>query len=279
MIPLYLSIQGTCPSTSDSPTAVAFSAADPLVIAGDARVDEDEIRRAIAYALYGCSGCAEQQLPDADSPCMHVSFVFWVHGAWEVTRTLMRLPNGAVDERHCVLRRVGDVSPPVRAIQGLRRVNDRLVELLQSDVETVQPRPRLRTRRPLAEPRRNVGDAHVATGGDQATLRDCMETLGRESAALRKRHRGGRRRHGGRCPGRRPPRADARSAHCAHRGAARDEGAAHRRARTPADRPRPVRPGVCRAGPDVVARAAPQDAALRGGRAIPHRTGARDCRR
>ena len=186
MIPLYLSIQGTCPSTSASPTAVTFSAADPLVIAGDARVDEDEIRRAIAYALYGCSGCAEQQLPDADSPCMHVSFVFWVHGAWEVTRTLMRLPNGAVDERHCVLRRVGDVSPPDRAIQGLRQVNDRLVELLQSDVETVQRRPRLRTRRPLAEPRRNVGDAHVATGGDHATLRDCVETLGRESVALRK---------------------------------------------------------------------------------------------
>ena len=84
------------------------------------------------------------------------------------------------------LRRVGDVNPPVRVIEGLRRVNDRLVEPLQSDVETVQPRPRVRTRRPLAERRRNVGHAGVATGGDHATLRDCMETLGRESAALRK---------------------------------------------------------------------------------------------
>ena len=75
MHPLYLSIQGTCPSTC-KPTAITFSAADPLVLGGD-RIDEDVIHRAIAYALHGRSGWAERQFPDTDWPCMQVTFVFW----------------------------------------------------------------------------------------------------------------------------------------------------------------------------------------------------------
>ena len=132
MHPLYLSIQGTSLSTNTSPTAIAFSAADPLVIAG-ARVDEDFIRRAIAYALYGQRGCAEQQLPDTDSLCLRVTFVFCAHGhAWEVHRAAAHLAGGAVRDTACSLRRLGDADPTATPLHGARRVNRRLGELHRS---------------------------------------------------------------------------------------------------------------------------------------------------
>ena len=104
MHPLYLSIQGPCSATCQ-PTAIAFSATDPLVIGGD-RVDEDVIHRAIAYALHGRSGWAEGQFPDTDWPCMQVTFVFWARGhAWEVRRTGARLADVTAREAACSLRR------------------------------------------------------------------------------------------------------------------------------------------------------------------------------
>ncbi len=193
MQPLYLFVQGMRPLKTNAPMAIAFSATDPIVITGESGVDRAAVRRAIAYALYGRASCqvrADRELMDEESSCMRVTFVFWTHGnAWEVTRTMARLSNGAVGNITCILRRIGDVSAPVTRIQGARQVNRRLGELLQRDIDAVQLLPRPRARRPPPRRIANDGDAHdhvSATGVDIDLLRECMETVSRESAVLRR---------------------------------------------------------------------------------------------
>ena len=191
MQPLYLFIQGMRPLKA--PTASASSAADPTVIAGDSEADRALVRRAIAYALYGQASSrvrADRELRDEESSCLRVTLVFWTHGnAWEVTRTMARLSNGGVGNTSCTLRRIGDVGPTVTRIDGARRVNRRLGELLQQDIDDVQPWLRPRERRPPPRRIANDGDAHddvAATGVDIDLLRECMETVSRESAILRR---------------------------------------------------------------------------------------------
>ena len=136
MHPLYLSIQGTCRSTRNSPTAIAFSAVDPLVIAGP-RIGEHAIRRAVAYALYGGSGCGEQQLPDADSLRTRVTFVFWAHGhAWEVSRSGARRAGDAARDTACSLRRMGDADQTGSVLEGARQVNRRIARPSASAVRS-----------------------------------------------------------------------------------------------------------------------------------------------
>ena len=51
---------------------------------------------------------------------------------------MARLSDGAVGNTNCILRRIGDVSAPVTRIYGVRKVNRRLGELLQRDIDAVQ---------------------------------------------------------------------------------------------------------------------------------------------
>ena len=189
MHPLYLSIQGTCRSTRNSPTAIAFSAVDPLVIAGP-RIGEHAIRRAVAYALYGGSGCGEQQLPDADSLRTRVTFVFWAHGhAWEVSRSGARRAGDAARDTACSLRRMGDADQTGSVLEGARQVNRRIAELLELDGQNpLPPRRRPATRCRSAEPAVGEGDARddVSAPGEVERLRECMKTVRRETAALRR---------------------------------------------------------------------------------------------
>ena len=100
MQPLYLFVQGMRPLKTNAPTAITFSVADPIVIAGDSGADRATVRRAISYALYGQASSrvrADRELMDEESSCLRVTLVFWTHGnAWEVTRTMARLSNGGV---------------------------------------------------------------------------------------------------------------------------------------------------------------------------------------
>ena len=57
MQPLYLFVQGMRPLKTNAPTAISFSVADQIVIAGDGGADRAAIRQAIAYALYGQASC------------------------------------------------------------------------------------------------------------------------------------------------------------------------------------------------------------------------------
>ena len=94
-----------------------------------------------------------------------------------------------VGNTSCTLRRIGDVSPTVTRIDGARRVNRRLGELLQGDNDGVQPWLHPRARRPPPRRNANDGDAHddvAAAGVDVDLLRECMETVSRESAILRR---------------------------------------------------------------------------------------------
>ena len=187
MQPLYLFIEGMRPLKA--PTAIAFSAADPTVIAGDSEADRALVRRAIAYALYGQASSrvrADRELRDEESSCLRVTLVFWTHGnAWEVTRTMARLSNGGVGNTSCTLRRIGDVGPTVTRIDGARRVNRRLGELLQQDIDDVQPWLRPRARRP---PRRGglpTTAMRMTTSRLQALTSTCSANAWRLSAASR----------------------------------------------------------------------------------------------
>ena len=187
MHPLYLSIQRPRPETCNLSTAIAFSAADPLVIGGD-RVDEDVIYRAIAYALHGRSGCGERHLPDTDSPCMRVTFVFWACGhAWEVRRTGARLADGTARDTACSLRRLDDADPTATTTHGARRVDRLLVELLEVDSESPLPLRRQPTGRDRSvEPAVGESDAgDTVSAAEQLELRECTEMVRRETAVLR----------------------------------------------------------------------------------------------
>ena len=82
MQPLYLFVQGMRPLKTNAPTAIAFSAGRPDVIAGDSGADRATVRRAIAYALYGQASSrvrADRELMDEESSCLRVTLVFWTH--------------------------------------------------------------------------------------------------------------------------------------------------------------------------------------------------------
>ena len=188
MQPLYLFVQGMRPLKTNAPTAISFSVADQIVIAGDSGADRATVRQAIAYALYGQASSrvrADRELMDEESSCLRVTLVFWTHSnAWEVTRTMARLSNGGVGNTSCTLRRIGDVSPTVTRIDGARRVNRRLGELLQGDNDGVQPWLHPRARRPPPRRNANDGDAHddvAAVGVDV----DLLANAWRPSAASR----------------------------------------------------------------------------------------------
>ena len=51
MQPLYLFVQGMRPLKTNAPTAISFSVADQIAIAGDSGADRATVRRAIAYVI------------------------------------------------------------------------------------------------------------------------------------------------------------------------------------------------------------------------------------
>ena len=121
---LYLFVQGMRPLKTNAPTAISFSVADQIVIAGDSGADRATVRRAIAYALYGQASSrvrADRELMDEESSCLRVTLVFWTHSnAWEVTRTMARLSNGGVGNTSCTPH----ASPHFASIRSRRKPRD-----------------------------------------------------------------------------------------------------------------------------------------------------------
>ena len=188
MQPLYMFVRGMRPWKTDPPTEIAFLGAKPIVLAGEGRVDKASIQRALAYALHGETPCGDRglrTLMNEEAPRMRVSLVFWAHGsAWEVSRRITRLPNGAVVSS-CILHRVGEDAK----VRGVRRVNHRLGELLERDNDSAgyPPRAAIRCPSPRQSPHDGAAHGEAATTGDKITLLcECQAAVGRESDAVRR---------------------------------------------------------------------------------------------
>ncbi len=146
MRPLQLTIEGLrsfrAPPGQDGGTAprkptIDFTGRDHIAIIGDTGAGKSSILEAITYALYGqttFAARANQELMNDTSTRLRVVLRFRVSGeTWEVTRTLRRSGQRDVGQVQAVLRRVGDDDVTVEQVEQVRRVNERIEDLLGLD--------------------------------------------------------------------------------------------------------------------------------------------------
>ena len=146
MRPIHLTIEGlrsfrTPPGRDGGngppqPT-IDFTGRDHIAIVGDTGAGKSSILEAITYALYGqttFTARANQELMNDTSTNLRVVLRFRVSGeTWEVTRTLRRSGQRDVGQVRAVLRRLGADDGTVEQVEQVRRVNERIVELLGLD--------------------------------------------------------------------------------------------------------------------------------------------------
>ena len=146
MRPIHLTIEGLrsfrTPPGQDGgsglrkPT-IDFTGRDHIAIVGDTGAGKSSILEAITYALYGqttFTARANQELMNDTSMHLRVVLRFRVSAeTWEVTRTLRRSGQRDVGQVRAVLRRIGDNDTTVEQVEQVRRVNERIQELLGLD--------------------------------------------------------------------------------------------------------------------------------------------------
>ena len=145
MRPVHLTIEGLRSfrtpagqegSAGRKPT-IDFTGRDHIAIIGDTGAGKSSILEAITYALYGqttFSARANQELMNDTSMHLRVVLRFRVSGeTWEVTRTLRRSGRRDVGQGRALLRRVADDDATLEQVEQVRRVNERIEELLGLD--------------------------------------------------------------------------------------------------------------------------------------------------
>ena len=146
MRPIHLTIEGLRSFRSPArgkddagprtPT-IDFSDRDHIAIIGDTGAGKSSILEAITYALYGqttFTAHANQELMNDTSTDLRVVLRFRVAGEnWEVARSLRRSGQGGVGQARAQLRRLGDDGEAVEQVEQVRRVNERIEELLGLD--------------------------------------------------------------------------------------------------------------------------------------------------
>ena len=146
MRPLQLTIEGlrsfrTPPAQDGGATprqpTIDFTGRDHIAIVGDTGAGKSSILEAITYALYGqttFTARANQELMNDTSTHLRVVLRFRVSGeTWEVTRTLRRSGRRDVGQVRALLRRVGEDDATLEQVEQVRRVNERIEELLGLD--------------------------------------------------------------------------------------------------------------------------------------------------
>ena len=135
MRPIHLTIEGL--RSFRSPVSLDFTGRDQVAIVGDTGAGKSSILEAITYALYGqttFTAHANQELMNDTSMHLRVVLRFRVSGeTWEVARTLRRSGQGDVGQVRALLRRIGDDDANIEQVEQVRRVNQRIVELLGLD--------------------------------------------------------------------------------------------------------------------------------------------------
>ena len=135
MRPLRLTIEGL--RSFRAPVSIDFTGRDHIAIVGDTGAGKSSILEAITYALYGqttFTAQANQELMNDTSSHMRVVLRFQVSGeTWEVARTLRRASDGTVVQPNVQLRKFGAAGEAVEQVEQVRRVNERVKELLGLD--------------------------------------------------------------------------------------------------------------------------------------------------
>ena len=135
MRPLKLTIEGL--RSFRAPVSIDFTGRDHVAIVGDTGAGKSSILEAITYALYGQTTFASQvnqELMNDTSTHLRVVLRFRVSGeTWEVARTLRRGGQGDVGQVRALLRSIDDDDATVEQIEQVRRVNERIEDLLGLD--------------------------------------------------------------------------------------------------------------------------------------------------
>ncbi len=135
MRPLKLTVEGL--RSFRAPESIDFTGRDHVAIVGDTGAGKSSILEAITYALYGQTTFASQvnqELMNDTSTHLRVVLRFRVSGeTWEVARTLRRGGQGDVGQVRALLRSIDDDDATVEQIEQVRRVNERIEDLLGLD--------------------------------------------------------------------------------------------------------------------------------------------------
>ena len=135
MRPLQITIEGL--RSFRSAVSIDFAGRDHLAIVGDTGAGKSSILEAMTYALYGqttFTAHANQELMNDTSTHLRVVLRFEVSGeTCEVARTLRRAGDGTVGQPQARLRRLGTAGETVEQVEQVRRVNDRVKELIGLD--------------------------------------------------------------------------------------------------------------------------------------------------
>ena len=135
MRPLGLTIEGL--RSFRSAVSLDFHGRNHIAIVGDTGAGKSSILEAMTYALYGrttFTGRAGQELMNDTSTRMRVVLRFRVSGeTWEVVRSVRRRKR--MDQVSAQLTRIGDDDAPIESIEQVRRVNERVEQLLGLDCE------------------------------------------------------------------------------------------------------------------------------------------------
>ena len=188
---LSLQVQGMRPWKR--PTTIGFLAGEPRTVsAGDGPADEASIQQAIAYAFgqIPCGDRGVRALMNEDARRMSVSLIFWAHGAWCVRRRARRLPDGAVVDAGCMLKRFGGET--IQDVRRVRHAANRCTTSSQSrtaDDIAWMCACMVAVNREVAAERRDaamLAAAQAAAALDTADRRQMLTALVERSAALRK---------------------------------------------------------------------------------------------
>ena len=135
MRPLRIAIEGL--RSFRSAVSIDFAGRGHLAIVGDTGAGKSSILEAMTYALYGqttFTAHANQELMNDTSTHLRVVLRFEVSGeTCEVARTLRRGGDGTVGQPQARFRRLGTAGETVEQVEQVRRVNDRVKELIGLD--------------------------------------------------------------------------------------------------------------------------------------------------
>lgn len=137
MRPLWLTIEGLRSFRKEE--LIDFTGRDHIAIIGDTGAGKSSILEAMTYALYGrttFAGRGHQELMNDTSTHMRVVFRFRVSDeTWEVVRSVRLRKSGGIGQTSAQLTRIGADESPIEQVEQVRRVNERVEDLLGLDCD------------------------------------------------------------------------------------------------------------------------------------------------
>ena len=137
MHPIRLTIEGLRSFRHEE--SIDFTGRDHIAIVGDTGAGKSSILEAMTFALYGetsFAGRAANELMNDTATHMRVVLRFRVSDeTWEVVRSVRRRKKGDLAPQSAQLSRIGNDGDPIPDVEQVRRVRERVEELLGLDCD------------------------------------------------------------------------------------------------------------------------------------------------